>query len=104
IAGWQVAEAEVKSAKAKVTEARLNLGYTRVEAPISGYASRAVVSEGSLVSGPNVLLTTVTQVDPMYVIFGIPDREYLALRRDVEAGRLKLPDYGRLNGSGQPGQ
>ncbi|HKA45709.1 MAG TPA: efflux RND transporter periplasmic adaptor subunit [Burkholderiales bacterium] len=99
ISGWQVAEAEVKSAKAKVTEARLNLGYTRVEAPISGYASRAVVSEGSLVSGPNVLLTTVTQVDPMYVIFGIPDREYLALRRDVEAGRLKLPDNGRFKAS-----
>ena len=42
-------------------------------------------------SGPNVLLTTVTQTDPMYVIFGIPDREHLAMRRDVEAGRLKLP-------------
>jgi membrane fusion protein (multidrug efflux system) len=95
----QVAGAEVKSAQARVREARLNLEYTRVEAPISGYASRAVVSEGSLVSGPNVLLTTVTQVDPMYVIFGIPDREYLALRRDVEAGRLKLPENGRFKAS-----
>jgi membrane fusion protein (multidrug efflux system) len=96
ISSAQVAEAEVKSAQARVNEARLNIDYTRVEAPISGYASRAVVSEGSLVSGPNVLLTTVTQVDPMYVIFGIPDREYLALRRDAEAGRLKLPDNGRF--------
>ncbi len=95
----QVANAEVKSAQSRVREAKLNLDYTRVKAPISGYASRAVVSEGSLVSGPNVLLTTVTQVDPMYVIFGIPDREYLALRRDVEAGRLKLPDSGRFKAS-----
>ena len=86
-----VAGAEVKSARARVNEARLNLSYTRVESPISGMASRAVVSEGALVSGPNVLLTTVTQTDPMYVIFGVPDREFLALRRDVDLGRLRLP-------------
>ena len=92
----RVAEAEVKSAQARLNEAKLNLDYTRVEAPISGVSSRAAVSEGTLVSGPNVLLTTVTQTDPMYVIFGIPDREYLALRRDVEAGRLRLPSGNRF--------
>ena len=86
-----VAGAEVKSARAKVNEARLNLTYTRVESPIAGIASRAVVSEGALISGPSVLLTTVTQTDPMYVIFGVPDREFLALRRDVDLGRLRLP-------------
>ncbi len=87
----QVAGAEVQSARARVNEARLNLSYTRVESPISGIASRAAVSEGALISGPNVLLTTVTQTDPMYVVFGISDREHLALRRDVELGQLKLP-------------
>jgi len=92
----QVAEAEVKSARARMAEAKLNLDYTRVESPISGISSRAVVSEGALVSGPSVLLTTVTQNDPMYVIFGIPDREFLAIRRDVEAGRLKVPQGGRF--------
>jgi membrane fusion protein (multidrug efflux system) len=92
----QVAEAEVKSARSRLAEARLNLDYTRVESPISGITSRAAVSEGALVSGPNVLLTTVTQTDPMYVIFGIPDREFLAIRRDVEAGRLKIPEGGRF--------
>ena len=92
----QVAEAEMKNAQARMAEAKLNLDYTRVEAPISGVSSRAVVSEGALVSGPNVLLTTVTQTDPMYVIFGIPDREFLAMRRDIEAGRLKIPQGGRF--------
>lgn len=92
----QVAAAEAQSARARVSEAKLNLDYTRVESPITGVASRAVVSEGTLVSGPSVLLTTVTQTDPMHVIFGIPDREHLALRRDVEAGRLKLPANGRF--------
>jgi membrane fusion protein (multidrug efflux system) len=96
VSAEQVAEAELKSARARVNEARLNLEYTRVESPITGIASRAVASEGTLVSGPSVLLTTVTQTDPMYVIFGIPDRERLAIRRDVEAGRLKLPENGRF--------
>ncbi len=91
VSAEQVAQAEVKSLSARVNEARLNLSYTRVEAPISGIASRAVVSEGALVSGPNVLLTTVTQTDPMVVIFGVSDRDHLALRRDVESGRLKMP-------------
>ncbi|HEX9627947.1 MAG TPA: efflux RND transporter periplasmic adaptor subunit [Acidiferrobacterales bacterium] len=93
----QVAAAEVKAAQARVDEARLNLGYTRVAAPIAGVASRALPSEGSLISGPDVLLTTVTQTDPMYVIFGIPDREHLAMRREIESGRLKLPADGKFS-------
>jgi membrane fusion protein (multidrug efflux system) len=91
VSAAQIAAADLKSAQARLTEARLNLGYTRVESPISGIASRARQSEGSLVSGPDVLLTTVTQVDPMYVHFGIPDREHLQLQKDVQAGRLTLP-------------
>lgn len=97
----EVAAADVKSAKARLTEARLNLEYTRVEAPISGIASRALPSEGSLVSGPNVLLTTVTQIDPIYVNFGISGNEQLRLKREVEAGRLSLPRDGKFEVSVQ---
>lgn len=92
----RIAKAQVESVRARLNEARLNLEWTRVEAPITGVASRAAVSEGTLVSGPNVLLTTVTQTDPMYVIFGVSDRDHLALRRDIEAGRVKLPADGKL--------
>jgi membrane fusion protein (multidrug efflux system) len=96
ISAAQIAEAELRSARARVSEAKLNLDYTRVEAPISGVSSRASVSEGTLVSGPNVLLASVTQTDPIYVIFGIPDRDYLAMRRDAAAGRLRLPQEDRF--------
>ncbi|MGA0025532.1 MAG: efflux RND transporter periplasmic adaptor subunit [Burkholderiales bacterium] len=92
----RIARAEVESVRARLNEARLNLEWSRVESPITGITGRAAVSEGSLVSGPSVLLTTVTQTDPMYVIFGVPDRDALALRRDTDAGRLKLPADGRL--------
>ena len=88
--------ADTKAAKARLLEARLNLGYTKVESPLSGLASRAPRSEGTLVSGPDVLLTTVVQVDPIWVQFGIPDTEQGRLRKEVEAGRLKLPANGSV--------
>jgi membrane fusion protein, multidrug efflux system len=92
----RIAAAQVASVRARVNEAQLNLEWTRVESPIAGVTGLAAVSEGSLVSGPGVLLTTVTQTDPMYVIFGVSDRDTLALRRDAEAGRVRLPGDGKL--------
>ena len=91
-----IGEADLKSARARLTEARLNLEYTRVESPVTGIASRSLRSEGSLVSGPDVLLTTVTQVDPIWVNFGIADNEQLRLQKETEAGRLQLPKDGRF--------
>ena len=94
--GEQVAGAELKAARARLAEARLNLSYARVEAPLAGVASRSLKSEGALISGPEVLLTTVTQVNPVFVNFGLPDADQLKLRRDIEAGVVKLPPDGRL--------
>ena len=67
-----------------------------MESPISGISSRALKSEGSLVSGPDVLLTTVTQSDPLYVNFGLSETEQSRFRRDAAAGMLVLPKDGRF--------
>lgn len=91
ISANQIAEADVKLARANLADARLNLTYSRVEAPVTGIAGRAERSEGNYVSGPDVLLTTVSQIDPIYVLFGISDEERLKLIREAEAGLLKLP-------------
>lgn len=96
ISAEAIAQADLKTAHTKLAEARLNLGYARVEAPISGIAGRALRSDGSLVSGPDVLLTSVTQIDPIFVLFGIPDAERLKLNRETEAGRLVLPKDGKF--------
>lgn len=88
--------ADLQAARARFKEAQLNLGWTRVESPIAGVASRALKSEGSLVSGPEVLLTTVSQTHPIHVLFGIPDNERLKLHQEADAGRLRLPADGRF--------
>ncbi len=92
----QIAGADVKTARANLADTRLNLGYTRVEAPVTGIAGRAMRSEGNYVSGPEVLLTTVSQIDPIYILFGISDEERLRLAREADAGRLTLPKDGQF--------
>jgi len=96
VSAESIGAADVKAARARLTEARLNLTYTRVEAPVSGVASRSLRSEGSLVEGPQTLLTTVMQVDPLWVNFGIPDNEQADLARDAQAGRVALPKGGQF--------
>ena len=91
VSAESIGAADVKAAQARLVEAKLNLEYTRVEAPVSGVTTRALPSEGTLVSGPNVLLTSVVQVDPIWVNFGIPDNEQARLQKESAAGRLALP-------------
>ncbi|MFZ5861756.1 MAG: efflux RND transporter periplasmic adaptor subunit [Nitrospirota bacterium] len=93
----QVAGANVQAAQAAVTQARLNVSYTRVEAPISGITSRAVVSEGSLVQAQQTLLTTISQLDPVHVIFSFTEAEHLRFRRELSEARLTLPKDGRFD-------
>ncbi len=87
----EFAAASIKAAQAKLTEARLNLAYTRVVAPINGLSSRAQQSEGSLANANTTLLTTVSQVDPIWVLFNVSDNEQLRLNKAIADGRLTLP-------------
>lgn len=93
----QVATANVTAAQAALTQARLNLSYTRVEAPISGTTSRAVMSEGSLVQAQQTLLTTISQLDPVHVIFSFTEAEHLRFRRELSEARLTLPQHGNFD-------
>ncbi|HEV8256573.1 MAG TPA: efflux RND transporter periplasmic adaptor subunit [Casimicrobiaceae bacterium] len=85
------ASAAVQWARAKLDELKLNWGYTRVVAPISGLSSRAMKSEGSLATANDTLLTTISQTDPIWVGFSISENEQLRLSRAVAAGTLALP-------------
>ena len=92
VSNSELAAASVKAAEAKLREARLNLGYTRVAAPITGLSSRATKSEGSLVSvGSDSLLTTISQTDPMWVQFNVSENEQLRIDRAVADKKLDWP-------------
>lgn len=96
IAAQDVGGAQVKGAQAALAEAKLNLAYTRVEAPIAGVASRALVSEGSLVEAQRTLLTMVSQIDPIRIIFSMAEAERLQLASEAAAGRLRMPKDNRF--------
>ncbi|MDX1457170.1 MAG: efflux RND transporter periplasmic adaptor subunit [Marinobacter sp.] len=63
------AQAKVAAARAALTTAELDLAYTRVTAPVSGRAGRAMVTRGNLANADQTELTTVVSVDPMHVYF-----------------------------------
>ena len=87
----ELAAAAVRAAEARLAEIKLNLGYTQVRAPIAGLSSRAPKSEGSLVNANDTLLTTISQVDPMWIPFAIAENQQLQLNKAVSEGRLMLP-------------
>ena len=84
------AKAQVDAAAAAVETARLNLGWTRVYAPIAGVAGIAPVQVGDLVT-PSTLLTTVSQLDPIKVTFPISEREYLQFADRIQAHQRNGP-------------
>jgi membrane fusion protein (multidrug efflux system) len=92
------AAAAVKQAQAALANARINLGYATVRAPISGRAGKQQVTEGALVGeGTATLLTTVDQIDPLYVNFSLGVTELQQIRSTrSNAGAIEvqviLPD------------
>ncbi len=84
-----VAQAGIKQAEAALEIARINLGYTRITAPISGRIGRSNVTVGALVSAYQPLaLATIQQLNPIYVDVPQSTSELLALRRRIESERL----------------
>lgn len=87
--GTRVAEATVRSASASLTDARINLGYTTIRAPLSGIMGRALQVEGALVTPSGPALTTLAQIHPIYARFSIGEDARLALQKQISQGELK---------------
>lgn len=82
-AAMKTAQAAVKAAEAAVLTAKINLDYTKVRSPISGRVSRSEFTEGALLSAyQTTALTTVQQLDPIYVDVKLAEGKIL----DVGAG------------------
>ncbi|MGE5206466.1 MAG: efflux RND transporter periplasmic adaptor subunit [Chlamydiota bacterium] len=83
----QAYEAAVQADKAAVETAKVKLGYTDIRAPISGRAGALLVDVGNLVKANDTnALTTLNQVEPIYVAFNIPEAQLPAVRARAKAG------------------
>lgn len=94
-----VSAAAVRSAQAAVRQAELDLSYTNVTAPVAGMSGRAHRSEGSLVNaGTESLLTSIAQINPIWIRFSLSDGDLLRLPggraavRSLREVELQLPD------------
>lgn len=70
-------EAMLLSAQAKLREAELNLEFTKVTSPISGYVSRRRVDEGNLIDGSSTLMATIVSRDIIYAYFEVSERDVI---------------------------
>ena len=89
------ATADVQVAQADVDTARINLGYTRISSPVAGRIEISTVTPGALVvADQDTALTTVQQLDPIYVDVTQSTSELLGLKRDLASGVLQANSDG----------
>lgn len=86
VASLNAGKAQVDAAKAALDAAQLDLGFTRVTAPISGRVGQTLVTEGNYVASGVTALTTIVSIDPLHVYFDIDERTYL---QSLAAGRTQ---------------
>ncbi len=92
LSAYETAQANVKVAQAAVEGAQINLGYTKVTAPISGIVGQAVPSVGSLISsaGESGYLTNMVQINPLYVKFSMPGSQFTKLAEGFTSGQISF--------------
>jgi len=96
------AKAQVASVQAALDNARLNLSFTEVRAPVDGKVSNAQITAGNLVT-PSDTLTSVVTTDPMYVYFDVDEQSFLKLDRlRRQNGHAPEVDMGLADEQGYP--
>lgn len=94
------AEATLKADKARLTGAELNLGYTKINAPIDGQIGDHLVTEGNLINGGQAgggtLLTTIVAVERMDMSFDVDENTLQRIQKSVTEGKIKKAKDGKI--------
>ena len=98
VAEGLAAKAALEAAQGDLVKSRFDLGNTLITAPVNGRIGRSRFYEGRLVSAQTDLLTTVDQLDPMYVNVSVPESYLLRRRRELAEHRVQRPDLFQLRG------
>jgi multidrug efflux system membrane fusion protein len=99
-AAIQSARATVEATKSAVVNARVMLSYTSIRSPLDGRTGNLDITEGNLI-GPNTNLTTITQVEPIYVTFSVPESQLRSVKKGqpmsvFPQGNSSLKEIGEL--------
>ena len=89
-AAIESARAEIAATQATVENVRVQLGYTEVRSPIDGRTGSINVKQGNVVTGSSVDLTTINQVQPIYVTFSVPESQLRPVKRYMEVNKLQV--------------
>ena len=98
VAEQLAAEAALEALQGDLIKSRFDLGNTLISAPVNGRIGRSRFYEGRLVSAQTDLLTTIDQLDPMYVNVSVPESYLLRRRRELAEKTVQRPDLFQLRG------
>jgi membrane fusion protein, multidrug efflux system len=98
IAQELAAKAALESAQSDLVRTEFDLGNTLITAPVSGRVGRSRYYQGRLISAQTDLLTTIDQLDPMYVNISVPESYLLRRRRELAEHKIQRPDIFQLRG------
>lgn len=81
------AQAAVKQAQANLDLAKINVGYTTIKAPISGYIGKALVTEGNFVTSSTQTLAKIVQTNPIRIVYSVNDKDFINVRQYAGDGQ-----------------
>jgi len=84
------AKAAIGASQAAADNARVQLGFTTITAPITGRTGNLTVKQGNVVTANNMELTTINEVEPIYVTFSVPEAQLPAIKRYMAQGKLPV--------------
>lgn len=97
LAAEKEAQGQILTARGQVENAQVDLGYTRMNSPISGRISRSIITVGALVTANQTDNTAVvTRLDPIYVDVNLPAITLLRLKRELAEGRITRQANGEV--------
>lgn len=89
VADQAEAVATLQSSEASLEKAKLDLGFTKVTAPVAGRTSRERITVGNLVTADSTLLTTIVSLDPIYAYFDVDERTMLDIQQRIREKKMK---------------
>jgi multidrug efflux system membrane fusion protein len=89
-AAIESARAQINSDEAMIENAQVQLSYTTITSPIDGKTGNLSVKQGNVVSANTTNLITITQVEPIYVTFAVPETNLADIKRYMASGKLQV--------------